>query len=60
MFETKSSRPIRNYDGGDNSLDQISGRTLGKSEGFMLDDITYAQAHRYILVNTDAVAPFRE
>ena len=59
-IEKKSNRPIRNYDGGDDHLEQITGRTLGRSEGFLLDDISYAQAHRYLLVNNNAIAPFLE
>ena len=43
--ESKSNRPIRNDDG-DNDL----GRGLGRGQQFKLDDVTYTQAHRYVLV----------
>ncbi|KAK3009659.1 hypothetical protein RJ639_014745 [Escallonia herrerae] len=32
---------------------------FGASEGFVLDDISYAQAHRYVLVNSDAMTQYR-
>ena len=44
--ETKSNRPIRNDDGGNK---------FGR-----LDDISWIQAHRYVLVNTEVVIQFRE
>ena len=53
--ETKSNRPLRNYDGGENL-----GRPLGEGIPFLLDDVTWAQAHRYVLFNTDSVSPFLE
>ncbi|XP_058207722.1 uncharacterized protein LOC131320847 [Rhododendron vialii] len=52
--ETKLSRPIRNYDG------EHGGRGLGKGKLFELDNIAWAQAHRYVLANSDVIAPFRE
>ncbi|XP_040364563.1 uncharacterized protein LOC121050060 [Rosa chinensis] len=52
--ETKSNRPDRNYDGGTNF-----GRRLGKGVKIHLDDVSRAQAHKYVLMNTDAVTPFR-
>ncbi|KAM5584839.1 hypothetical protein ABKV19_004279, partial [Rosa sericea] len=53
--ETKSKRPERNYDGGTDF-----GRPLGKKVKVSLDDITRAQAHSYVLANSEAVAPFRK
>lgn len=53
--ETKSNRPDRNYDG-----DNDFGRPLGKGIKIRLDDVTRAQAHSYVLMNTDAVTPFRK
>ncbi|KAA8535744.1 hypothetical protein F0562_030754 [Nyssa sinensis] len=53
--ETKSNRPIRNYDGNNKS-----GRGLGGGKQFLLDDITWVQAHRYVLMNFNAIASFRE
>ena len=38
--ESKSNRPIRNDDGGNNL-----GRGLGRGQQFELDDVTYTQAH---------------
>lgn len=51
--ETKSSRPARNYDGGDSM-----GRGVGENTIFHLDDKEWIQAHRYILFNTSSIAPF--
>ena len=53
--ETKSSRPIRNFEGSDRS-----GRAVGKGKRFLLDAVTRAQTHRYMLANTTSVAPFKE
>ncbi|KAF7126990.1 hypothetical protein RHSIM_Rhsim11G0013600 [Rhododendron simsii] len=52
--ETKLSRPIQNYDG------EHGGRGLGKGKLFELDNVAWVQAHRYVLANSDVVAPFRE
>mgnify|MGYP003702722617 FL=1 len=51
--ETRSNRPVRNYDGGDNM-----GRAIGESTIFYLDNNAWTEAHRYILFNTSSVAPF--
>ena len=53
--ETKSSRPIRTDDKGNDS-----GRAVGKKVQIQLDEETLVQAHRYVLFNTDSVAPFIE
>lgn len=53
--ETKSNRPIRNDDSGNKF-----GRPFGKGVRVRLDDISWVQAHRYVLVNTEAVTQFRE
>ncbi|KAK2978476.1 hypothetical protein RJ640_003230 [Escallonia rubra] len=57
--ETKLNRPVRLDDGGDTSINSVGGRPLEASEGFVLDDISYAQAHRYVLVNSDAITQYR-
>ncbi|KAK2977851.1 hypothetical protein RJ640_017051 [Escallonia rubra] len=46
--ETKLYQPVRIDDGGDSSINSLGGRPLGASEGFVLDDISYAQAHQYV------------
>ncbi|KAA8525594.1 hypothetical protein F0562_007449 [Nyssa sinensis] len=53
--KTMSNRPIRNYDGNNKS-----GRGLGSGKQFLLDDITWAQAHWYVLMNFNAITSFRE
>ena len=57
--ESKLNRPIRNYDGRDTST-VGAGRALGKGASFLLDEVSWKQAHRYILVNSTEVTPFRE
>lgn len=51
--ETKTNRPIRNDDGGNKF-----GRPFGKGVRVCLDDVSWVQAHRYVLVNTKAVTQF--
>ena len=53
--ETKSSRPERNFEGNDRS-----GRAAGKGKRFLLDDVTRAQVHIYVLANSNFVTPFKE
>ncbi|XP_040361508.1 uncharacterized protein LOC121049094 [Rosa chinensis] len=53
--ETKSKRPERNYNGGTDF-----GRPLGKKVKVSLGDITRAQAHSYVLANSEAIALFRK
>ena len=53
--ETKESRQPRNQEG-----DDIGSQTLGKKRQKVMDRITVAQAHKYILATTDYVAPSRE
>ncbi|KAK2972756.1 hypothetical protein RJ640_019404 [Escallonia rubra] len=57
--ETKLNRPVRLDDDEDSSINSVGGHPLGASEGFVLDDISYAQAHRYVLVNSDAITQYR-
>ena len=53
--ETKTNRPVCNDDGGNRN-----GHPLEKGVKEFLDELTWTQAHRYVLVNTDAITPFRE
>ena len=53
--ETKSNRPNRNDD-----CSNDLGRGLGCGQQFELDDVTFAQAHQYVLVNTDSIASFQK
>ena len=48
--ESKLNRPIRNYDM----------ERLGKGKGFVLDNTSFVQAHRYVLFNTIPIGPYRE
>ena len=52
--ETKSSRPLRNEDGGN------YGRPVGKKIQFELDPTMLVQARSYVLANTDVVSPYIE
>ncbi|XP_019236073.1 PREDICTED: uncharacterized protein LOC109216379 isoform X2 [Nicotiana attenuata] len=45
--ETKLSRPLRNYASSNEAANQ-EGRRSSKEIGFRLDDITHAQARRYV------------
>ena len=53
--ETKETRQPRNYEGEDNPS-----RAFGKKVQRVMDRITVAQVHKYILANSEVVAPFRE
>ncbi|CAL5339612.1 unnamed protein product [Camellia sinensis] len=57
--ESKLHRPLRNCDVSD-SPEILMGRALGKGKGFVLDNTTWVQAHRYMLFNIAAVVPYRE
>ncbi|XP_028120968.1 uncharacterized protein LOC114318309 [Camellia sinensis] len=57
--ESKLHRPLRNCDVSDNP-EILMGRALGKGKGFVLDNTTWVQAHRYMLFNIAAVVPYRE
>ncbi|CAL5362586.1 unnamed protein product [Camellia sinensis] len=57
--ESKLHRPLRNCDVNDNP-EILMGRALGKGKGFVLDNTTWVQAHRYMLFNIAAVVPYRE
>lgn len=51
--ETKSNRPVRNYDG-----DDAMGRAAGEETRYYLSGNEWIQAHRYVLFNTSSVTPF--
>ena len=53
--ESKSNRPIQNDDS-DNDI----GCGLGRGQQFEIDDLTFIQAHRYVLVNTNSVITFQK
>ncbi|XP_070047702.1 uncharacterized protein [Nicotiana tomentosiformis] len=57
--ETKLNRPLRNY-GLYNEIPNQEGRQSTKIYGFTLDDITHAQAHRYVLFNSATITPYRD
>ncbi|XP_028076512.1 uncharacterized protein LOC114278612 isoform X2 [Camellia sinensis] len=57
--ESKLHQPLRNCDVNDNP-EILMGRALGKGKGFVLDNTTWVQAHRYMLFNIAAVVPYRE
>ncbi|XP_058112986.1 uncharacterized protein LOC131256009 [Magnolia sinica] len=52
--ETRFNRPVRNED----FRDAAVGRPLGKIDVFIIEYVDRTQAHRYVLFNTNAVAPF--
>ncbi|XP_071913572.1 uncharacterized protein [Coffea arabica] len=56
-IESKLNRPPRNYE--DEYLNRQIGRPLGKEEVIYLDDVSWVQAHRYVLGNLETVDPFR-
>ncbi|XP_071933260.1 uncharacterized protein [Coffea arabica] len=57
-FQFRSMYPIeRNYEG--EYLNRQIGRPLGKEEVIYLDDVSWVQAHRYVLGNLETVDPFR-
>nr|XP_027124355.1 uncharacterized protein LOC113741067 [Coffea arabica] len=56
-IESKLNRPPRNYEG--EYLNRQIGRPLGKEEVIYLDDVSWVQAHRYVLGNLETVDPFR-
>ncbi|XP_058076376.1 uncharacterized protein LOC131224956 [Magnolia sinica] len=59
--ETWFNRPIRNDDYGNtvreeqSSIFPLVGRALGKSEDCVLDNVTFVQAHRYVLEHMNVV-----
>ncbi|XP_028115026.1 uncharacterized protein LOC114312932 [Camellia sinensis] len=57
--ESKLHRPLRNCDVSDNP-EILMGRALGKGKGFVLDNTTWVQAHRYMLFNITVVVPYGE
>ena len=52
--ETRSNRSIQNNDGGNNL-----GRPIRKGAKIYIDDVTWEQAHHYVLQNIDAITPIR-
>nr|XP_027071665.1 uncharacterized protein LOC113696453 [Coffea arabica] len=56
-IESKLNRPPRTYEG--EYLNRQIGRPLGKEEVIYLDDVSWVQAHRYVLGNLETVDPFR-
>lgn len=62
--ETRLNRPKRNTDTsnleGAHYLFRTAGRTIGKVEAFELDDLTWEQAHRYVLDHHKSVDKYRE
>ncbi|GAA0180062.1 hypothetical protein LIER_30060 [Lithospermum erythrorhizon] len=52
--ETKENRQPHNLEEDDNGC-----RTLGKGRHKVMDRITVAQVHQYIVANSEVVAPFR-
>ncbi|KAK5811424.1 hypothetical protein PVK06_026755 [Gossypium arboreum] len=62
--ETRLNRPSRNAGLSDHNLDetylfQSYGEPIGKVEIAKLDDISWIQAHRYVLFHHDLVEPLR-
>ncbi|KAK5811839.1 hypothetical protein PVK06_027212 [Gossypium arboreum] len=62
--ETRLNRPSRNAGLNDNDLAetylfQSYGEPIGKVEIVELDDISWIQAHRYVLFNHDSIEPLR-
>ncbi|KAK1314039.1 hypothetical protein QJS10_CPA06g01168 [Acorus calamus] len=64
--ETRLNHPVRNFEeeinesNGGFSIFSRAGRSLGKTEVFVLDQRALTQAHRCILFNCDDVKPFLE
>lgn len=52
--ETKLNRPLRNYEG------KQGGNNSKKGKLFLLDNIAWEQAHRYVLSNSNEVSPFMQ
>jgi hypothetical protein len=60
--ETQFNRPRRNYEIIDNTtkfLFSSGGGFMGKVVNITLDDISIAQAHRYVLLHSDAISSYR-
>ncbi|WMV09095.1 hypothetical protein MTR67_002480, partial [Solanum verrucosum] len=57
--ETKSNRPLRNNTLSNETMD-LEGHRSSKEKGFILDDITHAQAHKHVLFNFASTTPYRE
>lgn len=56
--ESKLNREKRNDEGGDNFVTE-GGRHIGSEKVFMLHDIEWIQAHRYVLNNLSIVDAFK-
>ncbi|XP_020081003.1 uncharacterized protein LOC109704650 isoform X2 [Ananas comosus] len=60
--ETIFNRPQRNYDDVDNAEAYMflsGGRVLGNFESIVLDEISLAQAHRYVLLHCDKITSYQ-
>ncbi|XP_020106666.1 uncharacterized protein LOC109722900 [Ananas comosus] len=60
--ESVFNRPQRNFDNMeniDNYMFLSGGRVLGKIESVVLDSMSIAQAHRYVLLHCDKIASYR-
>lgn len=60
--ETIFNRPQRNYDNIDNAETYMflsGGRVIGNFESIVLDEISLAQAHRYVLLHYDKITSYR-
>ncbi|XP_049406222.1 uncharacterized protein LOC125869841 [Solanum stenotomum] len=57
--ETKSNPPLRNDVLSNETKDQ-EGRRSSRAKGFKFDDITRAQAHKYVLFNSTSTTSYRE
>ncbi|KAH0748291.1 hypothetical protein KY290_027523 [Solanum tuberosum] len=57
--ETKSNPPLRNDVLSNETIDQ-EGRRSSREKGFKLDDITCAQAHKYVLFNSTSTTSYRD
>ncbi|KAG8387592.1 hypothetical protein BUALT_Bualt02G0037300 [Buddleja alternifolia] len=53
--ETNANKHPRNHD-----EDNSNGRLIGNGKKFHLDHVTWVQAHRYVLQNSDVVKIYRE
>ncbi|WMV13403.1 hypothetical protein MTR67_006788 [Solanum verrucosum] len=57
--ETKSNPPLRNDDLSNETTDQ-EGRRSSREKGFKLDDITRAQADKYVLFNSNSTTSYHD
>ena len=57
--DSKLNRPIRNFDGGQASIEG-TGHALGKGVSFLLVELSWGQAHHYVLINSPSITQFCE